>query len=109
MNRPQSISGITGVIKTGCGKLYGTISNKDESYQEVFLHLGKCGGCAAAFLDALGRLISLGLNEQLTFTVVQRALQGIRCPSPTISGGIEVLSCPDAITKLLRIGREDND
>lgn len=102
MTRPPSIPGYTKVIKTGCGKLYGTLSNKEEKYQEAFFRLGKCGGCASAFLDGIGRLISLGLNEKLTWDLVHRAFQSIRCSSPTYDGNIQVLSCLDGIAKLLK-------
>jgi ribonucleoside-diphosphate reductase alpha chain len=102
--RPQRVHGHTDVIITGCGKLYCTISNKDEEYQEVFLNMGKCGGCAPSFLDAMGRLISLALNEEkLTLTTVKKALQGIRCPSSLYEGA---LSCPDAIAKLIELHEE---
>lgn len=102
MDRPSCIASHTTVIKTGCGKLYGTVSNPTEEYQEVFLRLGKCGGCALAFLDGIGRLISLGLNNPLTKEVIIRAFTGIRCPSPMWDGPTQVLSCVDAIAHLLK-------
>jgi ribonucleoside-diphosphate reductase alpha chain len=106
--RPQRVKGHTDLIQTGCGKLYGTISNADEEYQEVFFNMGKCGGCAPSFLDAIGRLISLALNEEkLTLALIKRAFQGIRCPTPTHDGPIEVLSCPDAIAKLIEAHEEE--
>lgn len=105
--RPQRVKGHTDLIKTGCGKLYCTISNKDEPYQEVFLNMGKSGGCAPSFLDAIGRLISLALNEErITLQTVKRALQGIRCPTPLYEGA---LSCPDAIAKLIELHEEEKD
>lgn len=106
--RPMRVRGHTDVIKVGCGKLYGTISNNDEEYKEVFLRLGKCGGCALSFLDGIGRLISMGLNEQLTMELIQRAFQGIRCPSPTHDGPTEVLSCLDGIAKLIQAHEEES-
>lgn len=99
--RPQIVIGTTQVIKTGCGKLYATISNPTEEYQEVFFRLGKCGVCPMSFLDGIGRLISLGLNQPLTKELIIRAFTGIRCPSNTYDGPTEVLSCCDAIAKLL--------
>jgi ribonucleoside-diphosphate reductase alpha chain len=106
--RPQVIRGETSVIKVGCGKLYGTFSNKDEEYQEVFLRLGKCGGCALAFLDGIGRLISMGLNKPLTYKLIHKAFVGIRCPSPMFDGATQVLSCLDGIAKMIE-AREGED
>jgi hypothetical protein len=106
MTRPVRVKGSTDVIKVGCGKLYGTFSNHDEEYQEVFLRLGKCGGCALAFLDGIGRLISKGLNEKLTFDLIHKSFVGIRCPSPTHDGPTEVLSCLDGIAKLIELHKE---
>ena len=101
MERPRLVPSVTKVMKTGCGKLYVTLSNEEIEYQEVFLRLGKCGGCALSFLDGIGRLISFGLNRPLTKDLIIRAFQGIRCPSPTHDGPIEVLSCLDAIAKIM--------
>jgi hypothetical protein len=91
----------TSFIKTGCGNLYATITDPAEEYQEVFLRLGKCGGCALSFLDGVGRLISLGINQPLTRDLIIRAFSGIRCPSPMHDGPVEVLSCLDGVAKLL--------
>lgn len=100
--RPQIVTGTTKAIKTGCGKLYATISNPTEEYQETFFRLGKCGVCPMSFLDGIGRLISLGLNQSLTKDLIVRAFTGIRCPSSMYDGSVEVLSCCDAIAKLLK-------
>ena len=105
--RPIIVRGETSMIKTGCGKLYGTFSNQDEEYQEVFLRLGKCGGCALAFLDGIGRLISMGLNAPLTYDLIHKAFVGIRCPSPMFDGATQVLSCLDGIAKLIERHKEE--
>lgn len=107
--RPESVRGETTVIKTGCGKLYGTFSNQEEEYQEVFLRLGKCGGCTMAFLDGIGRLISMGLNAPLTYELIHKAFVGIRCHSPMFDSGIQVLSCLDGIAKLIERNKEDSE
>jgi len=105
--RPQIVKGKTSVIKTGCGKLYGTFSDKAEEYQEVFLRLGKCGGCALAFLDGIGRLISMGLNQPLTYKLIHKAFVSIRCPTPMFDGSTKVLSCLDGIAKLIEAHEEE--
>lgn len=107
--RPPQTTGSTYCIEVGCGKIYATIAQAD-SYQEVFLKLGKAGGCPAAWLDGVGRLITFALNEGVEVEVITKALIGIRCPSPKwISEGDEVLSCCDAIAKVLKTWKEEKD
>lgn len=101
MDRPDEVKGSTPRIGTGCGTLYMTKSLAEEDYKEVFLRLGKSGGCAAAFLDGIGRLITFARNAGVSEEIIIRAFSGIRCPSPKWSGGREVLSCLDAIAKML--------
>ena len=101
MERPMTLSGHTKRIKTGCGKLYLT-SNTCETYSEVFTKLGKSGGCAAAFLDGVGRLISFALNAGVPKETIVRAFVGIQCPTPMWDGARHVLSCLDGIAKLLQ-------
>ncbi len=101
MTRPTTTFGHTIRIKTGCGKLYLTEASS-EGYQEVFTKLGKSGGCAASFLDGIGRLITFALNAGVSKDTIIRAFIGIQCPSPTWSDGVQVLSCLDGIVKLLK-------
>lgn len=101
MDRPTAVKGTTEQIKTGCGKLYLTISNPEE-YQEIFLRLGKCGGCTLSFLDGIGRLISMGLNQPLTKELIVKAFIGIRCPNPINNGDSLILSCLDGIAQSLK-------
>lgn len=101
MERPEEIQSKTKRIKTGCGKVYVTISLSDEPYKEMFLRLGKSGGCAAAFLDGIGRLISLA---HISDEIVIKAFGGIRCPHNTHDMGREILSCLDGVAKLLEKG-----
>ena len=64
MSRPQILDGETLVAKTGCGNAYITINKKETGViQEVFIHLGKAGGCASAQNECIGRLVSLALRN----------------------------------------------
>ncbi len=108
MDRPQTTHGHTKVIKTGCGKLYLTEASAD-SYQEVFTKLGKSGGCAASFLDGVGRLITFALNAGVPKDTIIQAFMGIQCPSPMWSNGVQVLSCLDGIAKLLKEEKDNED
>jgi len=97
------MQGVTGKIKVGCGNLYITINYDDEGPFEVFSSLGKAGGCAAAQIEAISRLVSLGLRSGIDPFQIVRQLKGIRCPIPIKigPGQGEILSCPDAIGRAL--------
>ncbi len=99
--RPKRVMGSTLLMHTGCGKMYVTINEDDEGVFEVFTQLGKSGGCTATQSEAIARLISLALRSRVETSRIIQQLKGIRCPSPTLTEGGAILSCPDAIAKAL--------
>lgn len=102
--RPTVITGTTTKITTGCGNLYITI-NVDEKGMpfEVFIQMGKAGGCAASQLEAVGRLVSLALRSGVENKKIINQLRGIRCPSPSWEKGGRIFSCADAIARVLEL------
>jgi len=101
--RPEVMRGTTTKINTGCGNLYITINEDEEGRPfEVFMQMGKAGGCAASQLEAIGRLVSLALRSGIDPLPIIEQLRGIRCPSPSWeSGGTRIFSCADAIARVL--------
>ncbi|KAA0003000.1 MAG: vitamin B12-dependent ribonucleotide reductase [Thermoplasmata archaeon] len=99
--RPVVVHGVTRKMTTGCGNLYVTMNEDEEGLFEVFVRLGKAGGCADAQLEAIGRLISLQLRSGIKVEAIIKQLKGIRCPSPLLARGGPILSCPDAVAKAL--------
>jgi ribonucleoside-diphosphate reductase alpha chain len=99
--RPKIVVGQTECIETGCGHLYVTMNSIDGQVFEVFTHLGKAGGCATAQLEAMCRLVSIGLRAGIEPFEIFRQLRGIRCPSQGTFDGCEVLSCADGIAQAI--------
>ncbi|MFX0050877.1 MAG: hypothetical protein ACFE8U_06230, partial [Candidatus Hermodarchaeota archaeon] len=98
--RPEVTRGITERIRVGCGtNLFITINEDDEGLAELFLSLGKSGGCVASHIEAMGRLISLALRSRIEPDEIIIQLKSIRCPSPTFGGEGPILSCADAVAK----------
>ncbi len=99
--RPLRTHGVTEKVRTGCGNLYVTVNRDDRDFCEVFAQMGKAGGCAACQIEAESRLISLALRSGISPRVIIKQLSGIRCPSPSWVEGTQILSCPDAMAKVL--------
>jgi len=111
--RPKVTVGTTTKITTGCGNLYITINEDDIGLPfEVFMQMGKAGGCAASQLEAIGRLVSLALRSDMDIKTVISQLRGIRCPTPSWEKGSgRIFSCADAIAQVLerRLGKESDN
>ncbi len=100
--RPEVTTGTTSKVMTGCGNLYVTM-NEDPSGGpfEVFTQMGKAGGCASSQLEAIGRLVSLAMRSGVESREIVEQLRGIRCPAPSWENGERILSCADAIARVL--------
>jgi len=99
--RPTEITGITRRVRTGHGTMYVTINVDGASRPfELFATLGKAGGCDAAQMEAITRLVSLALRSGIDPEEIIRQLKGITC-CPVWDDGELVRSGPDAISLTL--------
>lgn len=99
--RDKSYPGYTHKIAVGCGILYVTVNNKDDSVLEVFVSGGKAGGCTFATNEGLARCLSIGLRAGVDLQEYVDGLVGIQCNNITYDEGDLIKSCPDAIGQVL--------
>jgi ribonucleoside-diphosphate reductase alpha chain len=99
--RPRTLSGVTKKIQTGHGPLYVTMNDDEFGPRECFVILGKPGGTAAAFSDALGRMISLAMTHGADPAEVVHQLRGIQDGHPAGVGPNATLSVPDGVAKAM--------
>ena len=99
--RPAETSGITTALKTGCGKLYCTVNEDEEGVCEIFLNQKEGNGCRVAYNNALAMVSSMALRAGVPIKDISKVLKGQSCGKPVWDNGKLILSCPDAIGKLL--------
>src|SRR5918994_1493224 len=99
--RPRTLSGVTKKMQTGHGPMYVTMNDDEFGPRECFVILGKPGGTAAAFSDALGRMISLAMTHGASPDEVVHQLRGIQDGHPAGVGPNAVLSVPDGVAKAM--------
>jgi len=99
--RPELVIGETRKMKTGCGSIYVTINSDGTGLFEVFVNMGKAGGCTSSQTEAVSRLISMALRAGVDPGTIIKHLKGIRCHKPIGFGPNRILSCADAVAQAL--------
>lgn len=99
--RPTVTVGVNEKIKTGCGNLYVNVNADDKGICEVFTNTGKAGGCSSQS-EATARLVSIALRSGISVDAIVEQISGIRCPACIRREGVNVTSCPDAISKVIK-------
>lgn len=98
--RPDITQGFTEKVVIGCGNLYITVNYDDDGICEIFTNLGRAGGCPSQS-EATSRLVSLALRSGIDVQTLIGQLKGIRCHSTLRQKNLKVLSCPDAIGRVI--------
>ncbi|MDN5697005.1 MAG: ribonucleotide-diphosphate reductase subunit alpha, partial [Rubrobacter sp.] len=99
---------ITKKLQTGHGPMYVSMNDDEFGPRECFVVLGKPGGTASAFSDALGRMISLAETHGATPEEVHHQLRGIQDGHPAGVGPNAILSVPDGVAKAMAENYLDN-
>lgn len=99
--RPPVTVGVTEKIKIGCGNLYVSVNADDKSICEVFTNTGRAGGCSSQS-EATARLISIALRSGISVDAIVEQIRGIRCAACIRREGVNVTSCPDAISRVIK-------
>ncbi|MDP9424680.1 MAG: vitamin B12-dependent ribonucleotide reductase [Actinomycetota bacterium] len=99
--RPKTLTGVTKKLTTGHGPLYVSMNDDEFGPRECFVILGKPGGTAAAFSDALGRMVSLALTHGAQPAEIVKQLRGIQDGHGVGFGPKAVLSVPDGVAKAM--------
>ncbi len=98
--RPDITQGFTEKVLIGCGNLYITVNYDEHGICEIFTNLGRAGGCPSQS-EATSRLVSLALRSGIDVQTLIGQLKGIRCHSTLRQKNLKVLSCPDAIGRVI--------
>lgn len=77
--RPERVSGVTSRLNTSMGTMYLTVNRDDETGQpvEIFVNVGKAGSDVMALGEAIGRLVSTGLQWGIPLNKVADQLVGV--------------------------------
>jgi ribonucleoside-diphosphate reductase alpha chain len=99
-SRPEITTGFTEKVKIGCGTIFITVNYDKYGICEVFTNTGRAGGCPSQS-EATARLVSIALRAGVDVDSIIDQLKGIRCHSTIRQKDLKVLSCPDAIGKVI--------
>ena len=110
--RPQMMKAEVFKYQTEAGNVYITISKDDEGKpREVFINIGKSGSTTASLGEALGRVLSISLQQDVPPHELIQQLRLIRSGSwVRQKDGTIIFSIPDAVGRALAraCGETDN-
>jgi hypothetical protein len=90
----------------GCGNVYVTVNYDNEDIvREVFVKVGKSGGCQNCWAISMGRVVSVALQDaKKGKTRIAKTLLGVSCPSaqPGLKDDPDrIMSCMDGLARIL--------
>jgi len=107
-DRPKVLDAKTHVVETGNGKMYVTVSHHKGKPLELFIFLGKSGQILNTLTEAMGRVISIGLQQGVPVEEITKTLININSDKmvwyrfeDTDQRPTQILSIPDGVAKLL--------
>jgi ribonucleoside-diphosphate reductase alpha chain len=110
--RQWSLPGITFHCPSGCGTVHCTVNFQNGKPVEVYSKSSASGGCSAN-MEAIGRLVSIALQDGVSAGRIIDQLCSVRCPTAmsqkdkthflvsSTKENIYVRSCSDAIGKAI--------
>jgi ribonucleoside-diphosphate reductase alpha chain len=104
IERTQLLHGKTYKDRCACGTLYVTINELDDKPFEIFITIGKNGGCMETMLRVLGLTVAHGLQGGTPLQNYIHAFKGVKCHNPLTAiqnNGNARYSCVDAVAKVL--------
>jgi ribonucleoside-diphosphate reductase alpha chain len=106
--RPSRLKGEVFTLDTGSGKMYVTVASTAGKPVEIFLQIGKSGQIMNTMTEAIGRIISIALQNGVPLDNLTKTLIDINSDRPVWSRFEEnekkptqILSIPDGLAKLL--------
>jgi len=79
--RPKVLHNLTFKEKTGCGSLYITITyNEVGDPVEMFLNMGKHGGCIYSYTTLIARLVSSAWRHGIGIEEILKQFEDEDCP-----------------------------
>lgn len=106
--RAKTYSGPTIRYQTNCGWVYITVNSDDNGrIVEVFARMGKTGGCSGAFLESIGRTISIALQCGVDPKELASQYDDIKCLGQGLDQGSR-MNCALAVAAAIRHVIEEN-
>lgn len=103
--RPDELPGIVYKSVTAHGNVYVTVTWHQGHVFEVFVQVGKGGGCVGSQAEGLARMVSLNLRSGVDPVEIVEQLKGIQC-DPHWHNGKQVLSVADAVGQIIEMALE---
>jgi len=107
-SRPRKLQAEVFTVDTGNGKMYVTVSSSNGEPIEIFLQIGKSGQVLNTFSEALGRVVSIALQNGVSLEDIVKTLININSDKPvwfrfeeTDAKPSQILSAPDGLAQLL--------